>query len=270
MTGALWAGACTGLALILAGGRDSERRLRRAVPQARSPGGLGQQAGPVIRGISRSAQVRAASGCAGIGAMAVLSDLLGGPWRNPVAMLLGAITGLVVGRVVIRLEPAATRRSRAAIRADLPVTADMLAAAVEAGLSVHAAAEAVGRAMSGPMGLALNSVVAECALGAEPGTCWRRIGEGDPDGRWPGDESLDHFGRSVARALDSGGPLAMTLQGLAEDVRARRKADALVVAHKASVRALAPLALCFLPGFLLLGVVPVVLGLAGAALKSLG
>ena len=54
---------------------------------------------------------------------------------------------------------------------------------------------------------------------------------------------------------------------LAERTRADAADRAEAKAQKAAVAVAAPLALCFLPAFLCLGVVPVVLGLAGQFLN---
>ncbi|MCW2777557.1 MAG: hypothetical protein JWN17_1282, partial [Frankiales bacterium] len=56
---------------------------------------------------------------------------------------------------------------------------------------------------------------------------------------------------------------------LAADARAEARSAAEQRARRAGVLAVAPLGLCFLPAFVLLGVVPVVVGLAGPLLASL-
>ncbi|MCU1692975.1 MAG: hypothetical protein JWM64_2066, partial [Frankiales bacterium] len=56
---------------------------------------------------------------------------------------------------------------------------------------------------------------------------------------------------------------------LAAEARASATARAEQRARRAGVLAVAPLGLCFLPAFVLLGVVPVVVGLAGPLLASL-
>ena len=66
-------------------------------------------------------------------------------------------------------------------------------------------------------------------------------------------------GDDSARA---GSSLAGGLAELADDVRRRAHDDATAAAERAGVAISGPLGLCFLPAFLCLGVVPLVLGIA--------
>jgi len=65
----------------------------------------------------------------------------------------------------------------------------------------------------------------------------------------------------VSAAAESGAPLSDVLAGLAEDARARALLAARLRARAVGVRAVLPLGLCFLPAFVLLGVVPLVAGM---------
>ena len=56
---------------------------------------------------------------------------------------------------------------------------------------------------------------------------------------------------------------------LAEELRERTRADVEARARSVSTRAAAPLGVCFLPAFVLLGIVPLVAGLV-AQLRLLG
>jgi len=57
-----------------------------------------------------------------------------------------------------------------------------------------------------------------------------------------------------------GGPLAPVLDQLAGEARAQRRRDAQADARRLPVRLAAPLVLCTLPSFVLLGIVPLVAG----------
>ena len=72
----------------------------------------------------------------------------------------------------------------------------------------------------------------------------------------------------MARSARSGSPLSDVLSEVADDLRLVRTRDVQVAARAAGVRAVGPLAACFLPAYLLLGVVPVVASLAGDALHG--
>jgi pilus assembly protein TadC len=73
----------------------------------------------------------------------------------------------------------------------------------------------------------------------------------------------------AVRSATSGIKLAAAFERLAAELRAERRAVAAVRAHRAGVAAMAPLAACFLPSFVCLGVVPVLVGMAKSALGVL-
>lgn len=95
----------------------------------------------------------------------------------------------------------------------------------------------------------------------------RRLAMGEPAWRaWSGLDSVPELapvGRAAVRATDSGAALAAAWEAVGTRLRAERRLAAEVRARKVGVRVLAPLGLCFLPSFICLGVVPMVIGLAG-------
>lgn len=141
--------------------------------------------------------------------------------------------------------------------AGLPLCVDLMAACLAAGASPGEAAGAVGRSLGGPLGTALIRAQAELRFGADPAQCWQRLG------RLP---AAREMGRCLARASMTGAAPVAEMSRLAADHRARRARAALGRARRAAVLATAPLGLCFLPAFLLVGVAPVVIGLAGTVL----
>ncbi|WP_086663162.1 type II secretion system F family protein [Lentzea kentuckyensis] len=128
---------------------------------------------------------------------------------------------------------------------------DLLAACLRAGLPVPTAIEAVAVDELGQVADLLK-------LGADPVTAWA------PALDRPETAALARAARRTAR---SGAALARQAAELAERTRAAANDAAEARAQKAAVAVAAPLALCFLPAFLCLGVVPVVLGLAGQFLN---
>ncbi|MGW3123928.1 type II secretion system F family protein [Streptomyces sp. NPDC001107] len=143
----------------------------------------------------------------------------------------------------------------------LPLSADLVAACIAAGAGPVLAAQAVGEALGGPVGDALARGAAEVRLGGEPAEAWRRLAA------LPGAEAL---ARLLERAGVSGLPAATPVARLAADVRADRSRTATVRARRAAVMVTAPVGLCFLPAFITVGVVPVVIGLAGGVLGGGG
>ncbi|MCA1565809.1 MAG: type II secretion system F family protein [Acidobacteria bacterium] len=71
------------------------------------------------------------------------------------------------------------------------------------------------------------------------------------------------FARAARRSGRSGAALSAALAVLATEARAGVREQSEARAQRAGVLITGPLGLCFLPAFLALGVVPVVIGLAG-------
>ncbi|MGW1004053.1 type II secretion system F family protein [Streptomyces sp. NPDC002520] len=149
----------------------------------------------------------------------------------------------------------------AAAARQLPLAAELLAACIAAGAGPVVAAHAVGEALGGPVGDALARGAAEVRLGGEPADGWRRLTV------LPGAGAL---ARLLERADESGLPAAGPAARLASDARAERARAATARARRAAVMISAPVGLCFLPAFIAVGVLPVVLGLAGGVVGGGG
>lgn len=174
---------------------------------------------------------------------------VGLPWGAPVGVL-----AVVLGYLALaRFEPVQVRRRRERLVADFPVAVDLLAACLRAGSTPTAAAAAVSKAVGGPIGEALHGVVSLSRLGGDPVESWSVLDRDAP---------LAPLARAVGRAMSSGAPVVTALEHVAVDARRQRQAVAEEAARKVGVRAAAPLGLCFLPAFVLLGVVPVAAGIA--------
>ncbi|MFG2883654.1 type II secretion system F family protein [Streptomyces sp. NPDC048297] len=177
---------------------------------------------------------------------------------------LGAAVGLwqwrrhqAAGRAASRTEEIDT----AAAARQLPLAAELLAACIASGAGPVVAAQAVGEALGGPVGDALARGAAEVRLGGEPADAWRRLTV------LPGAGAL---ARLLERADESGLPAAGPAARLASDARAERTRVATARARRAAVMISAPVGLCFLPAFIAVGVLPVVLGLAGGVVGGGG
>lgn len=180
----------------------------------------------------------------------------GGAWLL-IGGALGAVAavGAVVAlpRLLSRLESRSAREQREAWARQAPLLADLLAATLAAGATVRDAVQVAGEAVGSPTAEALRPVVASIDLGADPATAWRTVGSADAHAV---------IVEALARAQDSGAPIAVLLTRAADDLRRERRREVEVAARSAGVRAVAPLAACFLPAFLLVGVVPVIASLA--------
>jgi hypothetical protein len=173
------------------------------------------------------------------------------------AVLVGGLAGWVTGPAVCYCMRRWRRRPRFGSEAAphealrLPLAADLIAACLAAGAGPREAAEAVGCSLGGPLGEALARAASELRLGGDPSGCWGRI-------------QPRELGRCLERAGSTGVPPVGEVSRLAAAHRAEQARAALSRARRAGVLATGPLGLCFLPAFLLVGVVPVVMGLAGA------
>jgi Flp pilus assembly protein TadB len=174
-----------------------------------------------------------------------------------VAILVAGPVGAVAGAAAVvaawfglgRLEPAAVARRREQITAALPMAAELLAAAMAAGAPPDRAAETVGRAIGGPLGTVLCSAAAAFRVGADPSAAWAPL---------LADPTLRPVGRALAAAITRGTSPATTLEWVAHDARDRARWAAEARARSLGARAAAPLGLCFLPAFVLVGVVPLI------------
>ncbi len=184
-------------------------------------------------------------------------------------MCLGVITAFVVGgfigvgvglalallgpRLLMRMESRTKRQRRETLERQAPAAADLLAACLAAGATAVDAARAVTHALGDPIATPLGRLTGALDLGADPASAWAGLAS---------EPSLRPIARAAARSAETGAPLAALLASVADDQRDEARARAEATARAAGVRSVAPLAACFLPAFLLLGIVPVVASLA--------
>jgi Flp pilus assembly protein TadB len=233
-----------------AGAGPPERRptRRQWTPEDRSAKAEHASGRSVLAG---AAATRAAAVMAG----AAVALLLGG-WPG---LVLGATTTVVTERQLRRLEPTQVRRQREQRRAEAPLVLDLLAISLRSGMPVSGAAETVAGALPGALADDLRRAAALCRLGASPAAAWAELA---------GDSVLGPVARAIIRSSASGSRLAEVLERLAADLRAEAVTAAEAQARRAGVLAMAPLGLCFLPAFLCIGVVPVVLSIAATVVHG--
>jgi pilus assembly protein TadC len=162
---------------------------------------------------------------------------------------------LLLAERALRRRGSGARARDERLRRNLPGVCDLLAVCLAAGVPVSAALLAVGTAAPGELGGALTRVAGLMRLGADAGRAW----QGAP-------AVLEPLARVLRRSEASGARAAPALHSLAADVRASARAETDAAVRRAGVTVLAPLGLCFLPAFVCLGVVPLVIGIAGDVL----
>jgi pilus assembly protein TadC len=225
------------------------RRLgRRDVPRRPAPAGTGREIGAVRRRFARQpARVGAI-----LGGLAVA--LFVGGWAG---VAVGCVAAVVLDRALRRLEPAAVRIRRLRESADLPLAADLIAAGLRAGSPVDGAVAAVSQAIGGPLGDRLATVARSLRLGADPAEAWAHLSTV---------AGADRVVGAAVRSAASGAALAGALTRLADDLRADRAVATEAAARRAGVLIVLPLGLCFLPAFILAGLVPVIVAVLGDVL----
>ncbi|MER6596150.1 type II secretion system F family protein [Micromonospora purpureochromogenes] len=238
--GALVAAAALVVALRAPGVRPS-RRLR----------GLGPQVRPAAdrRPTWWPDRIRLGAGLAGVAVAVLLGGVSG--------CLVAAVAALVADRLLRRIESPAARDRRLREAADLPLAADLLAATLRAGAPVDRSVLEVADALGGPLAERLHRIGRTLLLGGAPDEAWAHLGA------VPG---ADRLVAAALRTSRSGAALAGALTRVADDLRADRSIAAEASARRAGVLIVLPLGLCFLPAFILAGLVPVIVAVLGDVL----
>ena len=171
---------------------------------------------------------------------------------GPVAF---AVVAAVVG-VALGLRPVTGGRRHSARQdvdadVDIALCIDLLGAAMPCGASPSAALLAVARAAPGTAGSALAEAATALSLGADPHSAWSGVAAAVPQ--------LRAAAQACARAATSGAAVSEDLFRLAAAARAARQVHLRRRMQRAGVWLVLPLGLCFLPAFVLVAVVPVVL-----------
>jgi pilus assembly protein TadC len=176
---------------------------------------------------------------------------------------LGAALGLVAGLTCV---PWLSRRpnpvqfaAQNRFAGELPFAVDLVAAALRAGASPDAAARLVADVVGGDVGHHLRRVARDLRSGATAAEAWTRLGETDAAGR---------VARAAQRSGESGAALAGSLRRVADDLRSDAVLEAEARARRAGVLVVLPLGLCFLPAFVLTGLVPVIVAVVSGVLSA--
>ncbi|WAP56921.1 type II secretion system F family protein [Streptomyces sp. S465] len=249
----LAAALCTASAMVEARrARTARRRLAALLPGAEH--GRPRRARPWRRWRADAGAGALPAWAAAGGALPVAVVLVGGPsgWVLGFAAVWGLWRWLRHRRATAGRSGPDRRLEHLAAR-QIPLAADLLTACLAAGAGPRKAAEAVGGSLGGPVGERLAQTAAELRLGGEPAHAWGRIGA------LPGAHGL---ARALERAGTTGAPAVEQVTRLAAECRAEQGREAMRRADRTGVLVNAPLGGCFLPAFLLVGLAPVLIGLA--------
>ena len=256
LTAAGW--LCAGFAGLAAFGlvRQPPERMRRAGVLVSS-----------ARRSTKSAWLRVRNGGPGLGRRVALgaaaatglclaaSSLADGPgwwiWLGwPPATLLTAV--LLGG-----LEPLSARRRREQLISDTPQALELMATGLAAGMPVRLAGRIVADAFDSALGDDLGRVLALVELGVSDAEAWRALHD---------HPQLGPAAQDLSRSVESGTMMVEALRRHAAVAREARRTGLVIGARSVGVRSVLPLMICFIPSFLLLGVVPTVVSSLVAAL----
>ncbi|RMB61206.1 type II secretion system F family protein [Tessaracoccus antarcticus] len=178
-------------------------------------------------------------------------------WQpTPVGAAVGVAAGLGVVAASGWVVPREGRSE--ALRAELADAVELLAACLDAGRAMAEALAVVAGVSGAATAAVLTRVTGALAIGVAEQQAWAELVDDDVWGP---------VARDVARSARSGTSLVEVLHVHAEEARLAVQEGALQRARTAGVRSVVPLMACFLPAFILVGVVPIIAGLLDGLLS---
>lgn len=168
------------------------------------------------------------------------------------AVLIGAGAAVLSLVAYGKLGNDATVRRHRRLVAALPQCCELIVVCLEAGLPVRAAVEAVSPAMDEPLADALNQALAKIRLGIDEQQAWSEMGA---------EPALAKLGRELGRGSSAGISIAARLIEVGTESRRTVASHAETQAKQVGVHSVLPLMLCFLPAFVLVGLIPIIGGI---------
>jgi len=169
---------------------------------------------------------------------------------------IGVVAVIAAGVLIVRHQ---LRRPAAVDDGQIALCLDLLGGTLAAGAGWAAALDAVASAAPDPVGAAFTTAAAALARGEDPSRTWTALGDVVP--------ALSEAARVCARAAVSGAAVADELHRLSAALRARAQVERRRRLQRATVWLVLPLGVCFLPAFVLVGVVPVVVAAVPGLLR---
>ena len=176
-----------------------------------------------------------------------------------VSVLMGGLGGVLVGCIagIAAWKWRSQTRSRGDVVEEtrraltLPVALDLLAACFSVGAAPARALSTVGTSLGGSLSVDFHTVARALDAGADVPEAWSLVSSAD----------LDALASVLSRAHVTGAAITPLLAVLAHQQRQSARARAMDAARALGVRLTGPLGLCFLPAFVLVAVVPLVVSL---------
>jgi pilus assembly protein TadC len=170
-------------------------------------------------------------------------------WLGRVIWFAGPVVAATGLLVLGWVEPRSARRRRQQLIMEVPQALELMAACLGAGLPARTACAAVVRTFDGAVADDLGQVLALQQLGVPDVAAWRTLRDHPQFGLAAAD---------LARSVESGTSMVEGLRHHAATAREARRSELQVRARTVGVRSVLPLMMCFIPSFLLLGIVPAV------------
>lgn len=192
---------------------------------------------------------------AGVAAAAAVT-VVSGRWSAAVPVVLaagGASSGVLARDWVLSRQ---VRRRQAAVLAELPVVAELLALAVTAGEGLAGALDRVCRLTGGALPAELAAVLARVRAGTPLGPALEEVRDR------VGLPVLARFVDGVVVALERGTPLAELLRAQAADVRAAGKRALLEAGGRREIAMLLPVVFVILPTTVVFALYPGLVSIA--------
>ncbi|MGV8845083.1 type II secretion system F family protein [Tessaracoccus sp.] len=146
-----------------------------------------------------------------------------------------------------------------AVQTELADTVELLAVCLSAGAPMQRALEVVTEVSGTATAPVLARVSGQLRVGVPEQQAWCELAD---------DDEWGPVARDVARSARSGTSLVEVLHVHADEARLVAQEQALKRARTAGVRSVVPLMVCFLPAFVLVGVVPIIAGLLEGLLST--
>ena len=221
--------AATRRSIVLARIGNAADRLLRSVGVVRSPAGSSTEDADRVRG-----------------AALLVASVTASVW-----LPLGGAIGVIGWHLPHLVEVRSDRRRLRALEDDVVLAVELFAVSAHTGSSVSQALIAVTPHVPGKLGIALRGVGGATTAGVRLDEALAQVAAelGDP---------VSSLVAILRAAHLDGDPLGPALTRLGDQLHAEQRNRSEVEARRLSVRLVLPLVCCILPGFVLVGIAPVV------------